>query len=239
MPPRTEILADRVVKEQAQAAAALELAKTLRAGEIGRRSGLFSVPPVLAAHAGRIEFARIAGLQPLRATLGSPGWESRVAAAAAALAEIHRSLVLPECRPVPGLPSRNLHFLHGDYSPTNVQIDPSGTLWILDWAAADWLGPLATVGPVSVDLATFVLPLFWQRPGDPLAVPDPEGRARRFLDTYSQLAAIDPEFPAIARHLQRRRLPQAAGLLSRSGIAARIPMQARCWYFLRRYAAPV
>lgn len=240
MTPRTEIRGDRVVKVQSPDAAALELVKTGFGCAIGKRSGLFSVPGVISsdANGGRIEFAFVPDIQPVRATLGAPGWENRLDAAAAALVEIHRALVLPEARPVPSLHSRNLRFLHGDYSPTNVQIDASGTLWILDWAAADWLGPLATVGQVSVDLAAFVLPLFWQRPGDPLAVPEPEARARRFLDAYSRRAAIDSDFSTIAGKLQRLRMPQAAQRLSRSGIVARIPMQARCWYFLQRYTAP-
>lgn len=239
-----ELLPDRVIKTQPPPVAALEYQKSRLGAAIGAQSGLFSVPSIIDADLprGRLVFARVDGLVPVRALLSEPGWARTCDRAAAVLVAIHAQLDLPPAirRPVPPeldapVPAAALH---GDYSPTNLQCQPrTGRLWVLDWSAPTWLDQAATVGPVSIDLATFVLPLFWQRPAGPATVPSPEQRAGRFLDAYAQATGCDlAPVAAHAQRLQRVRLPGAAHLVSPIGLLLRLPMQLRCWTFLRRLA---
>ena len=240
-----ELRDDRVVKTQDPAIARVEAEKSRLGAEIGERCGLFAVPRLLSQdpEAGRLVFAKVPGLRPLRALLGQPGWQARCDRAAAALVEIHAALRLPGelARRLPATLDGELSpvFLHGDYSPTNLQVqEGSDQLWILDWSAPAWLPPLATQGAPSLDLAAFVLPLFWQRPGDPLAVPRPELRAERFLRAWAAKTGL-PLGPVI-RHAQRlspERQAYAASLLGPLGRLLRLPMQGRSWHFLRGFAA--
>ncbi len=248
-PARVEIRGDEVHKHQPPGAAAVELEKTLAAARIGANNRHFAVPEVLRddVDSGLIVYRRVPGLAPVRTALAAPGWESLARSAALALVDIHRDLALAPAlrRPMrlPGLQHPGTVWLHGDYSPTNVQLQAhSGRLWVLDWAAPAWIGPELTTGPPSVDLAMFILPLFWQRPGDPAAVPEPERRAGLFLQTWARETGQDPApVAADARRLLRLRFPHAARLLRPAGVVARLPMQARALRWLRaveRGAAP-
>lgn len=235
-PARVELLDDVVVKTLPPELAVLEADRTRRGAELGHRCGLYAAPALVEVDRprGRLVFERVPGITPLRAHLADPGREALLDRAAAALCAIHAGLEGGEGRveaAEPWLDGRApAVWLHGDYSPTNLQLQAgTGKLWILDWAAPGWLPPRLGRGAPSFDLAAFVLPLFWQRPGDPSPVPSPEAAGLCFLRAWSACSGL-PLGPAAAHilRLQRHRLPYAAARVSRVGVLARLPMQLRC-----------
>jgi len=223
---------------------AVEADKSRRARALGEHCGLFAVPALVDEDlaAGVLVTTFIPGLRPLQQALAADGWQRCCDRAAHALRRVHAELQPdPALRheltlwpPAAGVP---VAALHGDYSPSNVLLQAdTDRLWIIDWAGAAWLDPLLTHGPVSVDLATFVLPLFWQRPRDPWRVPDPAARARRFLRAYAAAGDAPLDIEAIGAHcieLQDRLLPEARSRVSRPGALARWPLIARSRHFFR------
>ncbi|RME29354.1 MAG: hypothetical protein D6798_00250 [Deltaproteobacteria bacterium] len=246
---RVRRVGDRLCKQQDPAVAAVEADKSRRARAIGEESGLFRVPPLVEEDraAGRLVFAWIPDLRPLQHALADDGWEALCDRAATALRAVHEALrpdpALRRDHSLAGAPGTvPIAALHGDFSPSNVLVQAgTGDLWIIDWAGASWLDPRLTHGPISIDLATFVLPLFWQRPRDPWRIPAPARRARRFLEAYADGAADTLDLRAVGAHcieLQERLLPEARRHVSRPGALARWPLVARSRWFFRRLPEP-
>ncbi|MCB9780220.1 MAG: hypothetical protein H6742_16755 [Alphaproteobacteria bacterium] len=242
---RVELLDDVVVKVQSPAAARCEADRTRRGAEVAAATGLFSVPALLAHDeaAGRLVFERVPDIVPIRERLDGPARDRWLDRAAAVLVALHAGLApgAGDSAAPPALDGRLPPVpLHGDFSTTNVQVQ-AGTdrLWILDWSAPAWLPPGLGRGAPSFDLAAFVLPLFWQRPGDPNPVPRPEAAAGRFLGRWAA-ATGQPVGPAAAHilRLQRLRLPFAAARVSKGGALLRTPMQLRCAAWLALRAMP-
>ena len=144
----------------------VEAEKSRRAAEIGERSGLFSVPHVIALDASRstLEFERIPDLTTFIRFAASRGPECAKLArrAGRAVARIHLDLRLEESMRVPlpdewSSPNEESVWLHGDLTANNICIDPNSMeIVIVDWSAAPLVGRRATVGPRSFDVLCFI-----------------------------------------------------------------------------------
>ncbi len=193
------VLPDRVTKIQSPGAATVELEKTRRAGEIGHSSGLFSVPAVLEADlaAGRIVTRTLQDVTGVETRLeAGVNLAPEMRKIGAALAAVHRLLVLPDAMkaPIPGFERDEggpRAFLHGDYTLVNFFIDNSGSrLTIIDWQTASWLSGTGTWGPVAIDLAAMVLSLFSCRFHHRRRLANAPRLARLFLDAYFSASGI-------------------------------------------------
>ncbi|MFH1975763.1 MAG: aminoglycoside phosphotransferase family protein [Pseudomonadota bacterium] len=153
---------------------AVEVEKTKRASEIGKKSGLFYVPEIVNfdSEKGILDFERLDDIVTL-ADLIING-DSRIfeilKKAGRALAVIHDQLVLPDELKI-NLPkkwqedSTENVFIHGDLSLRNLCFRKSiGVLVILDWSAAPLVGRCATVGPRLFDIMSLVSYLFYSVP---------------------------------------------------------------------------
>jgi tRNA A-37 threonylcarbamoyl transferase component Bud32 len=184
----------------------IEVEKTRRASQIGKRSGLFIVPDVLDYN----EDKGLAVYQRLHIKSFSGGltWGKQKINIATrlgrALATIHRDLMLPESMIIP-LPeqlsfSRDEVFLHGDLSVSNVCVGVSDCqLIIIDWQMTPIYGGRSTYGTRYFDIMWFIANLIlrpdmrflFNNPVDPVV--------RAFLDAYFEAvgASCDPENLAI------------------------------------------
>jgi tRNA A-37 threonylcarbamoyl transferase component Bud32 len=149
---------------------AVEAAKASRALEIGKDSGLFSVPKVvkLDAEAGVLEFERLNGLVTLLdlAVRKDRRLDELLEKAGRALAAVHAKLALPE-EMKHDLPAEWMNcrddnvFIHGDFACINVCFhEASDELVILDFSAAPTVGRTATFGSRYFDILLFVSSLF-------------------------------------------------------------------------------
>lgn len=184
----------------------VEVEKTRRAGEIGRRCGLFRVPEVLGfdEKTGRAVFTRIHGLHPIRSVVGGPARDRHsLELAGRSLAVIHRELTLPAEMTI-GLPPEfdwpgSEAYLHGDFNGLNVCLDGESPIpVILDWQTTARHGGRATYGSRYFDLIWFVNYLLWTPTiryflGDPVAP-----LARIFLKAYLKEANLVYDGEALA-----------------------------------------
>jgi hypothetical protein len=146
----------------------VEIEKTMRAFDIGRRTGLFRVPEVVDydERRGVAKFEKVSPLVSIRQRLTfGRGYRSLAERTARALAAVHNLLELPQEMAIP-LPSElqdegNAVFLHGDFSFNNVFVDTgSEELVILDWQMTKLHGGAATYGTRYFDAAWFLNNLF-------------------------------------------------------------------------------
>jgi tRNA A-37 threonylcarbamoyl transferase component Bud32 len=176
-----ELGPEHVLKRQASEKARFEHRRTEFGMRAGETTGLFRVPRIHSFDdaAGEIVFERLHGFEPLSDLLRAyPSTAFLAERAGAALAAIH-SFEASE--------DGNAVRLHGDFGCGNILYSSArDELAIIDWAIAQWLEqPASTMfDSPSVDLATFLLPLFWRRPFSPYSIPAPEDLAGRFLASY-------------------------------------------------------
>jgi aminoglycoside phosphotransferase (APT) family kinase protein len=185
---------DFVMKTAEPAALRVEVEKTVKAREVARRCGLFTVPMVLEFDktAGRAKFEYIPNLHSIREVIVSEaGSKPLMRRIGACLAIIHKDLMLPEEMKLP-LPReyQDRHsevFIHGDFGLANVKINPEGShIVIIDWQTPSHLGTSATYGTRFFDLTWFIYDLFYRPVGRErykMAVPAAP-MAREFLDGY-------------------------------------------------------
>lgn len=153
---------------------AVEVEKTKRASEIGKKSGLFYVPEIVNfdSENGILDFERLDDIATLAELIINE--DSRIfeilEKTGRALAVIHDQLVLPD-ELIKKLPrkwqdnSTENVFIHGDLSLWNVCFRKSiGDIVILDWSAAPSVGRCATVGPRLFDITWLVCNLFYNVP---------------------------------------------------------------------------
>lgn len=214
------MLADRVVKRQSPVVARCERDRSEWGQRVGRESALFCVPDVRSYDdaRGEIVFERIENAelldQMLRANAPPEGLMSR---AGSALAAIHSA-----ARPATEQADADEVALHGDFGCGNLYYcRAKDKLWILDWSPGYWLGlPVdARFGSSSIDLATFLVSLFYHRPMASNAISRPESLALSFLQGYAAgrqggfaLATLRAELPGIVRRWEASRVPLAGWL---------------------------
>jgi hypothetical protein len=142
----------------------IEVEKTIRACEIGKRSGLFSVPAVLEYDKinGVAVFEKIDKLSPIATILKvSENYSSVIKQLGKALAVIHRELKLPP-EMISELPGEFRSegtdvFLHGDFNGINVCVIPQAPfITIIDWQMTSKHGGEATYGSRYFDLLWFI-----------------------------------------------------------------------------------
>ena len=201
----TRVLVDRVVKEQSPDRVAQELLRTRLGTEIGAERGSYRVPELLfdSTTATSIAFRRLRDATPLWHFLrGSDSLSRRhdiMRKAAAALADVHAQLRLPDAERVEigeewwlGRRERPVA-LHGDYTAFNLLLTDGGeALWVTDWATSDVLGGRATIGPAELEVSWFVLSLFVQSHVGLRRIPGRAELADEFVDEYCRRRLLDP-----------------------------------------------
>jgi len=254
-----EFSADSVRKVGDAPLLAVEATKTVRAGEIGRESGLFYVPSVLDfdRDKGVLEFERLKGLVTLLQLAINK--DARVLElmnrAGRALAVIHEQLVLPDkikyqLPPEWMAPDLNNGtdqnvFIHGDFAIVNLCLhEASGRLVILDWSAAPIIGRTPTFGSRYFDILWFTSCVFRGAPGVRFLDWNAEGMVDVFLRGYAKRNPQDiynrfkNYLPKICR-LHRQKIWFLAGRKSPVKAAAYLCSQlflcARFCRFLRNY----
>jgi hypothetical protein len=180
----------------------VEVEKTRRASEIGKRCGLFRVPEVLEYDRGKgvAVFERL----DIRPFSRAVRWgEERIIAArnlGASLAIIHSELFLPDdmCFSLPEqfvLPREEV-FLHGDLGLYNVCSGPSRPhMVILDWQMSPLYGGRATYGTRYFDILWFIHDLM-RCPSIRLFLGNPVAPvAKAFIESYFKEAKLiyDPD----------------------------------------------
>ncbi len=180
----------------------IEIEKNRRAFNIGKRSGLFSVPKILDYDEARGEavFERL-DIEPVsRAVPWGVGRDSLAKKLGSALAVIHEQLILPEEMTIP-LPDEfsfchDEVFLHGDLSVDNVCVDATRqTLTIIDWQTTCHVGGAATYGTRYFDIFWFISNLI-NRPYARFLFSNPVAPVTEiFLKAYFQEAQLpyDPD----------------------------------------------
>ncbi|OHB60963.1 MAG: hypothetical protein A2167_06080 [Planctomycetes bacterium RBG_13_46_10] len=238
---------------------AVEATKTVRAGEIGRESGLFYVPKVLDfdRNKGVLELERLNGLETLLELAINK--DARILElmnrAGRALAVIHEQLVLPDkikyqlqpdwMAPDSSSGADKNVFIHGDFASVNVCLhEASGRLVILDWSAAPIVGRNPTFGSRYFDILWFVACVFRGAPGMRFLNWDAEGMADVFLRGYVRPGSqnisdgIRNYLPKICR-LQRQKIWFLASrkplLRATAYLCSRMFLYARFCRFLRNY----
>ena len=177
----------------------VEAAKASRARDIGKDSGLFSVPKVLNldAEVGVLEFERMRELSTLldMAVRKDDRLHKMLDKTGQVLAVIHEKLTLPEemkheMPPVWMGPTEENVFIHGDFACINVCLhEPSDKLVILDWSAAPMIGRIPTFGSRYFDILLFVSSLFQGAPCARIFGWDAAAMAETFLKGYDKEAS--------------------------------------------------
>jgi hypothetical protein len=232
----------------------VEAVKASRAFEIGRDSGLFSVPKVvhLNDEAGALEFERLGELVTLldlavRKDLRLPGLLKQTGQA---LAIVHQKLVLPEkmkheLPPEWMAPSGENVFIHGDFACINVCFhEPTNELVLLDWSAAPMVGRVPTFGSRYFDILLFISSLFHGAPWWRALNWNAKEMADIFLIGYREVAPeVRPDnfknYSSQICRLQRRNIRQLAArrktLKAVSFLSHQIVMNVRLRLFLNGY----
>jgi len=197
------VQAGTIEKTDAPERLRVEVEKTMRAFDIGQRTGLFRVPELVEYDElrGVAAFEKLAHLVSIRQelTFGSDH-QSVTERTARALAAVHDLLELPEEMTL-SLPDElreegNAVFLHGDFSFNNVFLDArSGELVILDWQMTKIHGGAATYGTRYFDVVWFINNLFNRYLHHCLFSNNAVEMARCFLQAYG--AAAGPEFDMV------------------------------------------
>ncbi len=194
-----EVVGDIARKTGQAGLLAVEATKASRALDIGKASGLFSVPRVVNfdAEAGVLEFERLRGLSRLLdlAVRKDARLPELLNKAGQALAVIHEKLTLPEEMkhelhpPWMGSAGENV-FIHGDFACINVCFhEPSGELVILDFSAAPMVGRTPTFGSRYFDILLFMSSLFQGAPWTRVFSWDAAAMAEAFLDGYGKASS--------------------------------------------------
>ena len=190
---------DVVVKRQQPGPSRRERLRTLAGRRVGEETGLFLVPRIIAFddEQGEIVFERLHATK-LRHALADPArGAALVGRAAAALAAIHGRMTSDE--PAEG---RRVA-LHGDFGLNNVfDLPGRDRIAIIDWANADWIGVEESSGAPEIDLAVFLLGLFYRRLFDPVPIPRRRALARHFLATYASAAPAGVDVAALRAIVQ-------------------------------------
>jgi hypothetical protein len=219
------LLDDAVVKVQEPGASRRERLRTLAGHKVGRQTGLFVVPEIVSFDdsRGEIVFERLR-MTALREVAADPSRSMElVGRAAEILAAIHRHLessdeatsiyaggmgIGLERDPVP---------LHGDFGLRNLfHLHESDRIVVIDWANTDWLGIDADFGAPEIDVATFLVSLFFRRVFGSWLISRRHEVAHHFLSTYASasprgldidtLRAVATEtIPGLNRQLRRRK----------------------------------
>jgi tRNA A-37 threonylcarbamoyl transferase component Bud32 len=248
-----EFVADIARKTGDAKLLAVEAAKASRALEIGKDTGLFSVPKVikLDPQAGVLEFERLSGLVTLLdlAVRKDRRLDDLLEKAGRALASIHAELTLCE-EMKHELPAEWMNscddnvFIHGDFACINVCFhEPSDELVILDFSAAPIVGRTPAFGSRYFDILLFVSSLFHGAPYRRVLSWDAGKMARVFLRGYAK-AAPQVELNRLKDHaskicrLQRQNMWQLARqrwpLRAAGYVLCQMLMHARLCLFLRK-----
>ena len=220
-----QLIGETVQKTGKPILLAIEAEKARRAFEIGRDSGLFSVPKVVNfdAEAGVLEFERLSNLATLldlavRKDERLPGLLKK---AGQALAVVHENLVLPEemqyeLPPEWMAPAGENVFIHGDFACINVCFrEPSDELVLVDWSAAPSVGRAPTFGSRYFDILMLVSSIFHGAPWRRALSWNGKEMAKTFLRGYGE-AAPDVKleefknFTSQICRLQRKNIRQLA-----------------------------
>jgi hypothetical protein len=236
------------VKVQAPDASRRERLRTEAGAEVGRATGLFVVPEIVAYDdaRGEISFQRLQLMTARQALSEGVQGPELLERTGRALAAIHGCLPVTDGTSVrtdaDGRLGRPQVPLHGDFGMRNVFWLPDrGTISIIDWANADWTGVDADRGAPEIDVAVFLISLFHRRILGPWPLTQRHQLARRFLAAYAGSAphgldvgvlrrVVAGMTPAFVR-LTRQRKGRLHALGSRH---AMIDLQ----LFLRRYSNP-
>ena len=194
------IRGEQVVKTQPPGESRRERLRTEAGEEVGRKTGLFTVPRILAFDdaLGQITFERLQ-LENVRHLLssGQQGPEL-LEQTGRALAAIHAGMRITDeatAQGDPGVDPKRRVPLHGDFGIRNVFWLPDArSLAIIDWSNADWTGFTGDLGPPEIDLAVFLISLFHRRIFGPWPLRGRHLLARRFLAAYGESAphGFDP-----------------------------------------------
>ena len=189
---KIEIKKDRVIKTSDPQKMEIEIEKTLRAYEIGKKCGFFYVPRVFDydKDKGVAVFERIKEVNPVENVLK---WKDKrglfIEKTGRALAVIHRELVLPG-NMIIELPSEFRSpgtevFIHGDFNARNVCVrSGSPPIIILDWQTTYHHGGEATYGSRYFDLVWFINYMLWTlKPKEVIRNPI-NTVAKQFLHAY-------------------------------------------------------
>lgn len=213
----TVLTPSRVIKRQDSLVAVIEAEKTRRAAVIAELTGLFEVPRLIGGNpeSGRIDFERIAGVEPMWSWLVGRRGACVTAMAervGRSLAAVHETMRLPvgwgerlpdpwrvEPWSVAGLSTTQDHevVLHGDFNAWNLLVAGNGRrLVITDWAGSDLCSPLVARGPWVFDAAWLVITLFRSRLGRIERISEAELFSRVFLESYGASRGL-PEAPVL------------------------------------------
>lgn len=191
------ILDDVVTKTQNPGASRRERLRTLAGAEVGRRTGLFTVPDIVSYDdaRGEIVFRRLR-LMSMREALSQPARAgvlmSRVAEALSAIhagmKPIDGAVHLPES--TRGTDPARVHVpLHGDFGMRNLfYIPDTDGLAIIDWSNAGWMEIDVDMGPPEIDITVLLMSLFHRRFFGRWPIRGRHKVARRFLETYAARA---------------------------------------------------
>ena len=229
------LLDDAVVKVQEPGASRRERLRTLVGQKVGRQTGLFVVPEIVSFDdsRGEIVFERLR-MTVLREVAADPSRSMElVGRAAEILAAIHRHVESSD-----GATSTWAVPLHGDFGLRNLfHLHESDRIVVIDWANADWLGIDADFGAPEIDVATFLVSLFFRRVFGSWLISRRHEVAHHFLSTYASasphgldidtLRAVATETIPGLNRLLRRRTGSLRALAYRHGM---IDLQ----FFLRR-----
>jgi hypothetical protein len=233
---------------------AVEAAKAFRAFEIGRESGLFSVPRVTKfdAEAGVLEFERLSDLVTLLdlAIHEDQRLPGLLKTTGQALAVVHKELVLPEemKHKLPAewmAPAGENVFIHGDFACINVCFhEPSDALVILDWSAAPRVGRTPTFGSRFFDVLLFVSSIFHGVPWQKALSWNAKEMAGIFLRGYAEAAPevelnnfknYSPQICRAQRKNVRSLAKQRQSLRAAGFICHQMLMNVRLHLFLNGY----
>ena len=175
----------------------IEVEKTIRAYEIGKKCGLFSVPKVLEYDepTGKVVLEHLDVKPVLLAVTWADNRSALAKTLGASLAIIHRELILPESMlvhlPAEFASPHDEVFLHGDVSVRNVCV---GNSWppivILDWQMTPKYGSRATYGTRYFDILWFISNLI-SHPYPRFIVSNPVTPVVRiFIESYFQEAQL-------------------------------------------------
>lgn len=189
----------------------VEVEKTRRAFEIGKRSGLFRVPEVydFDETAGTAVFERLHGIDPVKRVINGPGrHEALMDRIGRVLAVIHDELSLPDdmvvlLPPELDLPGTEV-FLHGDFNAANVFVERvSKLIVVLDCQMTSRHGGKATYGSRYFDVIWFVNYLLWS-PTWRYLVNDPASPViNAFIETYLREADKSGEKSRLSEYSKR------------------------------------
>ena len=230
---------------------AVEAEKASRAYEIGRDSGLFSVPKVVGfgAETGVLQFERLSDLVTLLdlAVHKDKRLTERLAKAGQALAVVHEKLALPEemQHELPAewmAPAGENVFIHGDFACINVCYHrPSDGLVLLDWSAAPSVDRTPTFGSRYFDVLMFVSSIFHGAPWRRALSWNAEEMAESFLRGYGETVILHTlqDYASHICRLQReniRKLTSQRQPFRAAGyVCHHMRMNVRLSRFLHRY----